>query len=133
MSGPTPVLAATEAFGWMSSNASLVTFDLDARRLGEGVDHFQEGVFFLLQEALPAHQLDGGVRFRLPLRGLRPGLGEIEQAGAGCGAGGALHQRAAGDDRHAFPPVATLVVRPRRFACPRFGRQDVSQRQVSSR
>ena len=44
MSGPEPVLAATEALGCTSSSDSLVTVDLHAGRLGEVGDQLLERV-----------------------------------------------------------------------------------------
>ena len=56
MSGPCPVLAATEALGWMSSKDSLVTLTLTPVALVKAATIFMNCVVLASHEALPAQQ-----------------------------------------------------------------------------
>ena len=61
--------------------------DLHAGGLGEGVDQLHELVVFRLHEIFPAQQRQLRALLRLPGRGLRPGLGPIEEGWSGESAG----------------------------------------------
>ncbi len=91
--------------------------------------HRVERVILRGHEALPAHHRELGARLRLPRRGLRPGLGEVEQRRPGqctgcCQRGTALKQRAAGKVVHShFLPLGFLLLKSL-VACPSPHRTD---------
>ncbi len=86
---------------------SRVIVDLDAGRLGEGVDQRDEGVILRLHEVFPAQHRELRAFFRLPWRRLRPGFRPFGETGAaerccGCKRGAAGHQAAAGNVGHVY-------------------------------
>ena len=80
MSRPWPVLATTDAFGWMSSNNSLVTTTSTPVAVLKALIIFTKAGIFGLHEAAPAHQVDLGAFLGLPGRGLRPALAQSVKA-----------------------------------------------------
>src|SRR5260370_1636663 len=78
-------------------------------------NHGVERIVFRRHEALPAHHGKLGARLRLPLRRLRPGLGEIEQSWPGQRAGRgqcgtALKKRAASKVVHSPSSLEYFLV-----------------------
>lgn len=75
---PLPGVGRDRSLGLNVIERFIGDVDLDAGRLLEGIDDLHEGDILGLHKPFPAQHVDGGAGFRLPLGGLRPGLGGAE-------------------------------------------------------